>query len=167
TKPVIIGPVSYLLLGKSKGSDFNRLSLLDKLLPVYMQLLELLKNEGAEWVQFDEPFLTMDLNQEQKNAFKKVYTAIENSHSGLKIFLATYFESLGENLETALQLPVCALHIDLVNGSEQLEDIVKKLPSEMTLSLGVIDGRNIWKNDFGKSIALINSIRKVIRDERI
>ena len=167
TKPVILGPVSYLLLGKIKGNDFNPLSLLNKLLPVYVQLLELLKNEGAEWIQFDEPFLAMDLNPEEKNAFKKVYTALENAHPELKIFLATYFEGVEENLETVLQLPVKVLHIDLINRPEQLEGIIEKLPTEMALSLGVVDGRNIWKNDFQKSLDLINSTRKKIGDERI
>ena len=155
SKPVIIGPVSYLLLGKEKEAGFDKLDLIKKLLPVYLQLLGELKNQGAEWVQFDEPFLALDIDEKAKEAFIFVYAEIRKQFPKLKILVATYFEGLRDNLVLAINLPITALHIDLVRSPEQLDDVLNAIPKDMMLSLGVVDGRNIWRNDFELSLSII------------
>nr|WP_294938874.1 5-methyltetrahydropteroyltriglutamate--homocysteine S-methyltransferase [uncultured Flavobacterium sp.] len=169
TKPVIIGPVSYLLLGKEKEEGFHRIDLIKNLLPVYIEILSHLKDYGVEWVQFDEPYLALDLNQKERDAFKYVYAEIKKQFPYIKIMLANYFDCFGENLATALSLPVDALHLDLVRCSSQLDDIFESnsLQQDVQLSLGVVDGRNIWKNEFQKSLALINKAVENIGSERI
>jgi 5-methyltetrahydropteroyltriglutamate--homocysteine methyltransferase len=157
TKPVLIGPVSYLLLGKEKEAGFERIDLIKNLLPVYIEILGKLDEQHAEWVQIDEPFLCLDLSEKDKAAFRYVYSEIRKQFPHLQILLATYFESLGKNTELALSLPVTAIHIDLVKSPEQLTRIIEKLPPQMSLSVGVVDGRNIWKNDYSKSLALIKA----------
>ncbi|WP_417942650.1 5-methyltetrahydropteroyltriglutamate--homocysteine S-methyltransferase [Flavobacterium sp. RS13.1] len=169
TKPVLIGPVSYLLLGKEKEEDFNRIDLLDNLLPVYFEILEKLQTEDAEYIQFDEPFLALNLTDKERAAFTKVYNQIHTHFPKLKIVLANYFDCFGENLETALALPVDTFHLDLVRCPSQLDDILEsgKLASNVNLSLGVVDGRNIWKNDFVKSLELIQKATAVLGENRI
>lgn len=167
TKPVIIGPVSYLLLGKEKQGGFNRIELIKNLLPVYIEILEKLKELGAKWVQFDEPFLAMDLTQDEKEAFKYVYAKINKKFPTLNILVATYFEGLRDNTALAVSLPVTALHIDLVRCPEQLEEVLNSLPQQLKLSLGVIDGRNIWKNDFKNSLDHINKAVQKIGEDRV
>ncbi|WP_369048909.1 5-methyltetrahydropteroyltriglutamate--homocysteine S-methyltransferase [Tenacibaculum sp. UWU-22] len=169
TKPVLIGPVSYLLLGKEKQEGFNRLDLIKNLLPVYLIILKKLKEEGVEWVQFDEPFLALDLSEKAKEAFSYVYAEIKNTFPELKIIIANYFDSFGNNLDLALSLPVNMLHIDLVRSNTQLDDILEsdKLSLKIQLSLGVVDGRNIWKNDFKHSLYLINKAINKVGEDRI
>jgi 5-methyltetrahydropteroyltriglutamate--homocysteine methyltransferase len=157
TKPVLIGPVTYLLLGKEKEAGFDRIDLIKNLLPVYIEILRKLDEQHVDWVQIDEPFLCLDLTDKDKAAFKYVYTEIRKQFPHLQIMLATYFESLGENTDLALSLPVTAIHIDLVKRPEQLTEIIEKLPQHMSLSLGVVDGRNIWKNDYAVSLSLVQS----------
>ncbi len=169
TKPVIIGPVSYLLLGKEKEQGFHRIDLLKKLLPVYIDILKKLENLNVEWVQFDEPYLAMDLNQKEKDAFVYAYSEIKKQSPQLKTILANYFECYGDNLKTALSLPVHTLHLDLIRCPSQLDDIfnANSLSANTHLSLGVVDGRNIWKNDFQNSLELINKAVQKIGAERI
>ncbi|MET4080242.1 5-methyltetrahydropteroyltriglutamate--homocysteine methyltransferase [Pedobacter sp. UYP30] len=155
SKPVIIGPVSYLLLGKEKEAGFDKLDLIKKLLPVYLQILGELKNHGAEWIQFDEPFLALDIDEKAKEAFNFAYAEIRKQFPTLKILVATYFEGLKDNLTLATSLPITALHIDLVRSPEQLDDVLNAIPKEMILSLGLVDGRNIWKNDFEQSLSFL------------
>lgn len=157
TKPVLIGPISFLLLGKEKEAGFHRLDLLENLLPVYLDILEKLKAYQVDWVQFDEPCFALDLSPKQQQAFKYAYTEIKKRFPYLKTILTNYFDCYGENLKTALSLPVNALHLDLVRCPSQLEDILGSnlLKQHVQLSLGVVDGRNIWKNDFQQSLALI------------
>lgn len=168
-KPVLIGPVSFLLLGKEKETGFHRLDLLDKLLPVYTSLLKQLEDSGAEWVQIDEPFLMMDLSAQEREAFSKAFAYIRTQVPRLKILLAAYFEGYGASLETVLKLPVQALHLDLVRCPEQLADVLnhKSLPPELILSLGVVDGRNVWKNDFENSINIISQAVEKIGAKRV
>lgn len=156
-KPVLIGPVSYLLLGKEKGSvHFDRIDLIKKLVPVYVEILNKLKDDyQADWVQLDEPFLAMDLTEKQQQAYKYAYEEIKKHCPHVKTLLATYFEGLQENTELAVNLPVCALHVDLVRAPQQLDTILGSIPPRLSLSLGVIDGRNIWKNDYSYSLSLI------------
>jgi len=169
TKPVLIGPVSYLLLGKEKEEGFNRIDLLDALVPVYFEILEKLQAENAEYIQLDEPFLALNLTHKERGAFTKVYNEINTRFPKLKIVLANYFDCFGENLETALALPVDTFHLDLVRCPLQLDDILEsgKLASNVNLSLGVVDGRNIWKNDFKKSLELIKKATDALGENRI
>jgi 5-methyltetrahydropteroyltriglutamate--homocysteine methyltransferase len=168
-KPVIIGPVSYLLLGKEKETGFNRIDLIDNLLPVYIEILDKLQQQGAKWIQFDEPFLCMDLSQEEKKAYHLVYDLIKKKFPALKIMLATYFECTGDNLGLAMVLPMDSLHIDLARCPSQLNDILNTpfSLSKTSLSLGVIDGRNIWKNDFKKSLQFINKAKEKLGEDRV
>ena len=143
-KPVLIGPITYLLLGKSKD-ETQPLSLLAQLLPVYAELLELLAEQGVEWVQIDEPALVTDLSPEWQDAFRTAYAAL--SESGVKLLLTTYFGQLGDNLELACNLPVAGLHLDAVNARAEVASVIRQLAADKVLSLGVVNGRNIWKTD--------------------
>ncbi|RTY98875.1 5-methyltetrahydropteroyltriglutamate--homocysteine S-methyltransferase [Flavobacterium sp. RSP49] len=169
TKPVLIGPVTYLLLGKEKEEGFHRIELIDKLLPVYFEILQKLENENVEWIQFDEPFLALNLTDKERNAITYVYSEINKRFPKIKLILANYFDCFGENLETVLALPVHTLHLDLVRCHSQLDDILEsgQLSNTVSLSLGVIDGRNIWKNDFKKSLALIQKASDALGENRI
>ena len=167
TKPILIGPVSYLLLGKEKEVGFDRLDLIKGLLPVYIEILRKLDKLDVRWVQFDEPFLAMDLSEKARKAFTFVYNEIKREFPALKTILATYFDGLRDNLHLATSLPVCALHIDLVRQPRQLDEVLRSLGEKMTLSLGVIDGRNIWKNDYSRSLAMIDKAVKALTDARV
>ncbi len=166
-KPVLIGPVSYLLLGKEKESGFHRIDLLPRLLPVYIGILQKLQQQGAVWVQLDEPFLAMDLSEVEKAAFTQAYREIAKHCKGLKLLLATYFEGLGENTALAASLPVCCLHVDLTRAPQQLEELLAALPEKTSLSLGVVDGRNVWKNDYELSLTNIRKTINVLGDNRV
>jgi 5-methyltetrahydropteroyltriglutamate--homocysteine methyltransferase len=169
TKPVLIGPISYLLLGKEKEEGFHRIDLIDTLLPVYFEIFEKLQAENAEYIQLDEPFLALNLTDKERKTFTEVYNEINIRFPKLKIILANYFDCFGENLETALALPVDTFHLDLVRCSSQLDDILEsgKLAANVNLSLGVVDGRNIWKNDFKKSLELITKATAALGENRI
>ena len=167
TKPVMIGPVSYLLLGKEKETGFHRIELINNLLPVYLELLKGLEANQAEWIQFDEPFLALDLSEAEQAAVDYVYRTIRKSFPRLKILVATYFDQLGENLQLVVNLPVSALHIDLVRAPEQLDAVLDQLPKPMILSLGLVDGRNIWKNDYKTSLQLIHRATARLGAERV
>ncbi|MBO9676574.1 MAG: 5-methyltetrahydropteroyltriglutamate--homocysteine S-methyltransferase [Sphingobacteriaceae bacterium] len=156
TKPVLIGPVSYLLLGKEKEAGFEKIDLIKNLLPVYIDILSRLDALDVEYVQFDEPFLTLDLTEKDKKAYEYAYKEIRKAFPRLKIVLATYFGALGNNLALTTSLSVNVLHIDLVRAEDQLDDVLASLKDDTILSLGLVDGRNIWKNDFEKSVAIIN-----------
>jgi len=145
TRPVLVGPVTFLKLGKSKDTSFDALSLLGDLLPVYIEVLKRLAAEGAQWVQLDEPILVIDLDQATRDALARAYVAIAHAVPGLKIMLNTYFGALADNVETAMSLPVAGLHLDLVRAPEQLDAVLAKARPYLVLSLGVIDGRNIWR----------------------
>ncbi|MEY4428289.1 MAG: hypothetical protein RLZZ182_978 [Pseudomonadota bacterium] len=148
-KPVIIGPVTYLALGKAKdGSD--RLALLERLLPVYARLLQALAERGVQWVQIDEPILTTELDADWKHAFQTAYHQLKAAP--VKLLLTTYFGPLRENLHLAVNLPVAGLHLDAVRGREDLQPLLNLWPSHKVLSLGVIDGRNVWATDLNAAL---------------
>ncbi|MGB3812512.1 MAG: 5-methyltetrahydropteroyltriglutamate--homocysteine S-methyltransferase [Shinella sp.] len=149
TRPVLLGPVTFLKLGKSRDGA-NPLLLLERLLPVYARILAELSNAGAEWIQLDEPCLVLDLTEEERQALVHTYAAFAALVPDLKIMLASYFGALGDNLDTAIGLPVAGLHVDLVRAPEQASDVIAKAAPGQTLSLGVIDGRNIWRSDLAK-----------------
>lgn len=143
-KPVIIGPVTYLALGKAKDNS-DRLALLPGLLPVYAQLLDTLAAQGVEWVQVDEPLLVTELDADWKHAFNTAYHHLKSSR--VKLLLATYFGQLLENQHLAANLPVAGLHLDAINGRDDVQPLLNLMPAHKVLSLGVINGRNIWKTD--------------------
>ncbi len=158
TRPVLIGPITFLKLGKTKQGGFTSLNLLDSVLPLYVDVFRRLKGLGAGSVQVDEPILVTDLDAETKRAYVKAYKTFAARISGLPLVLTTYFGGLDKNLKLAASLPVQGLHVDLVRAPQESKKIVKKLPDEMLLSLGIVDGRNIWKNDLQKSIDLLRPI---------
>lgn len=166
-KPVLIGLLTYLLLGKEKEEGFDKLDLAQNLLPVYIQILKELENHGAEYVQFDEPFLVLDLNEKAKKTFQLIYSEIRKQFPHLKFIVATYFDGLKDNLALTTSLPVNVLHIDLVRAPEQLDEILNAIPPTLSLSLGIVDGRNIWKNDFEQSLGFITKAVNTIGSERV
>lgn len=157
-KPVLLGPVTYLWLGKVKGEQFDRLSLLNDILPVYQQVLGELAKRGIEWVQIDEPALVLELPPEWLDAYQPAYQALQGQ---VKLLLTTYFDSIGHNLDTIRALPVQGLHVDVVAGQDDIAELNATLPQEWLLSLGVINGRNVWRADlshwFERLQPLVNS----------
>ncbi len=157
-KPVLLGPVTYLWLGKVKGEQFDRLSLLQDILPVYQQVLGELAKRGVEWVQIDEPALVLELPPEWLDAYQPAYQALQGQ---VKLLLTTYFDSIGHNLDTIRALPVQGLHVDVVAGQDDIAELNATLPQEWLLSLGVINGRNVWRADlshwFERLQPLVNS----------
>lgn len=152
TRPVLLGPVSFLLLSKTVDGS-PALDLLDALLPVYAELLAGLKAAGAQWVQLDEPVLVQDLDDSARAAFEHAYAAL----SGVprpKVLLATYFGALEDNLGLAAALPVDGLHVDLVRAPEQLDAVLSVLPPDRVLSAGLVNGRNIWRTHLDNALVL-------------
>jgi len=156
-KPVIIGPLTYLWLGKSKDAS-ERLALLSALLPVYAQLLDWLKAEGVEWVQVDEPALVTDLDPAWRQAYQDAYANLQGH--GPKLLLATYFGPLADNLALACTLPVAGLHLDAINAQAEVAAAIDLLDESKVLSLGVVDGRNIWKTDLHATLAWLEPVAR-------
>ncbi|WP_338862456.1 5-methyltetrahydropteroyltriglutamate--homocysteine S-methyltransferase [Mycetohabitans rhizoxinica] len=156
-KPVIIGPLTYLWLGKAKD-DSDKLALLPRLLPVYAQLLAELAACGAEWVQIDEPILVTELDPQWQQAFVHAYDTLRTDR--VKLLLATYFGQLQENLPLACALPVQGLHVDTLNARDEVCDVIASLPAERVLSLGVVNGRNIWKTDLVATLDWLEPIHR-------
>eukprot|EP00190_Bangiopsis_sp_CCMP1999_P007480 CAMPEP_0198725618 /NCGR_PEP_ID=MMETSP1475-20131203/2898_1 /TAXON_ID= ORGANISM="Unidentified sp., Strain CCMP1999" /NCGR_SAMPLE_ID=MMETSP1475 /ASSEMBLY_ACC=CAM_ASM_001111 /LENGTH=778 /DNA_ID=CAMNT_0044487421 /DNA_START=185 /DNA_END=2521 /DNA_ORIENTATION=- len=164
-RPVLLGPVSFLLLGKAKaeansdrGAGFAPLDLLSRLLPVYAEILKKLASLGATDVQIDEPMLVTNLSDRALEAYKFTYAYLAERQP-LNIVIATYFGALpAPNLSVLRSLPIHGLHVDLVRGALQLEAVEEALPADKVLSLGVIDGRNVWKSDLPSITARIGPI---------
>ncbi|WP_073462939.1 5-methyltetrahydropteroyltriglutamate--homocysteine S-methyltransferase [Rhizobacter sp. OV335] len=156
-KPVIVGPVTYLALGKAKD-DSSRLALLERLVPVYAELLEKLAAAGVEWVQIDEPILVTELDADWQHAFNTAYHDLKSSR--VKLLLATYFGPLEENRHLAANLPVAGLHIDAINGRDDIQPLLNILSPLKVLSLGVINGRNIWKTDLNAVLDWIEPLKE-------
>lgn len=165
TRPVLLGPVSFLLLGKAYD-ETNPLDLLDDLLRVYAQLISQLESEGAKWIQIDEPCLVLDLNDAAKDAYKKAYDFFAQN-SKVKLMLTTYFGELGDNTELATTLATDGIHIDLVRGAKQLDDVIKLIDTKKWLSLGLVDGRNIWRNDLKHSAKIIEKVSDQLKPNRV
>ncbi|MFD2874140.1 5-methyltetrahydropteroyltriglutamate--homocysteine S-methyltransferase [Mucilaginibacter ximonensis] len=166
-KPVLIGPVTYLLSGKEKEEGFERIDLIKNLVPVYIEIINRLKQQGATWMQLDEPYLTLDLSKKDKEAFEYAYRAIGGAIGGVKLLVATYFEALLDNAPLALNLPIAALHVDLVRAPEQLDEVLALSPETLQLSIGVVDGRNVWKNDYERSLRHINKAVEKLGADRV
>jgi 5-methyltetrahydropteroyltriglutamate--homocysteine methyltransferase len=160
-KPVIIGPVTYLALGKAKD-DSDKLRLLPSLLPVYRELLATLAHAGAEWVQVDEPILVTELDDPWRAAFTEAYASL--SQGPVKLLVATYFGQLKENLPLLAGLPVQGVHIDAINARDEVPALLAALPANRVVSLGVVNGRNIWKTDLGAALDWLGPIAKELGD---
>ena len=160
-KPVIIGPVTYLALGKAKdGSD--KLTLLPRLLPVYAELLTALADQGVEWVQIDEPILVTELEPAWRDAFAQAYRTLDTG--AVKLLLATYFGQLQDNLPLVCALPVQGVHLDAINARDEVEALIQALPADRIVSLGVVNGRNIWKTDLGATLDWLEPVAKTLGD---
>ena len=160
-KPVIVGPVTYLAIGKAKD-DSNKLALLEQLLPVYADLLTALAAAGVEWVQIDEPILVTELSSEWQDAFRTAYATL--SKTKVKLLLATYFGQLQENIALACELPVHGFHLDAINAQSEVATLQAQLPQDRVLSLGVINGRNIWKTDLNTLLDWLEPVAKQLGD---
>jgi len=169
-KPVLPGPVTYLSLGKvqdDRHPDFDRFTLLDGLLGVYEQILQRLAALGAEWVQIDEPVFGLDLSDSQRDAVLSAWQRLSKAAPGLNILVTSYFSELRDNLPLFLSLPVQALHVDAVRGAAELDEVLARFPQDKILSLGVVDGRNIWKNDFARSLQALEKAAATVEKERL
>jgi len=169
TRPVLLGPVSFLALGKAdRGQSVEPITLLEKLLPVYEQLLQELKKAGAETVQIDEPVLVFDLPAKVKEAFKPAYEKL-SAAQGPQIVLATYFGDIVHNFDVvdAAFKNLYALHVDLVRHPEQLQQVIDHLGPKQILSAGVVDGRNIWKTNFKKAIEVVETAVQKLGKDRV
>jgi 5-methyltetrahydropteroyltriglutamate--homocysteine methyltransferase len=156
-KPVIVGPVTYLALGKARDHS-NKLALLEQLVPVYCELLETLAAHGVEWVQIDEPILVTELDLDWQHAFNQAYHHLKSCR--VKLLLATYFGELGDNLHLAANLPVAGLHLDAINARADLKPLLNLISPLKVLSLGVINGRNIWKTDLHATLDWLEPLRE-------
>jgi 5-methyltetrahydropteroyltriglutamate--homocysteine methyltransferase len=165
-KAVITGPFTFLGLGKSTVQGFDRWELLDKIVPVYVRLVETLSRE-CEWIQIDEPILVTDVNPRILERIGDVYRTLVQAASPAKIILATYFGDLGESLQTVLSLPVAGVHLDLVRAPSQLKRALAILPEGKILSLGVVNGRNIWRADVDACLEMIKKARAALPDARL
>ena len=163
TRPVLLGPVSYLKLAKSKDDGFDPLSLLPGLIPVYVDVLRRLAESGADWVQIDEPVLALDIEDGVQFALQSAYEQIAKAVPRLRVLVASYFGPYGSNLETALALPIAGLHLDLVRAPHQMDAVLAKAPANLVLSLGVIDGRNIWRANLP---AILDRLEPVVASRR-
>ena len=167
TTPVLIGPVTFLLLAKTKGAPFDRLSLLDGLLPVYADVLSALAAAGATWVQLDEPCLALDRSDAERAAYARAYEYLAKRAGTLQLLVATYFAGLDDNMKTALALPAHGLHVDLVRAPQQLDPLLAAWPAGRVLSAGVIDGRNIWRADLEAQLALLERAAAKVGKDRL
>ncbi|MFB1055900.1 5-methyltetrahydropteroyltriglutamate--homocysteine S-methyltransferase [Vibrio diabolicus] len=160
-KPVLLGPVSYLYLGKEVEEGFDRLTLLPRLLTAYQAILAKLASQGVEWVQIDEPILSLELESQWADAFKLAYQVIR---SDVKVLLTTYFDSISDTLDKIVKLPVDGLHIDLSAAPQQLDDVVAKLPEGWVLSAGVVNGRNVWRSDLSAQLERLQPVKEKLGD---
>ncbi|CAI0452380.1 unnamed protein product [Linum tenue] len=172
TVPVLVGPVSYLLLSKpAKGVDknFSLLSLLDKIIPVYKQVVSDLKSAGATWIQFDEPKLVMDLEAHELKAFTLAYSELETSLFGLNVLIETYFADVPAEAYSVLTSlkGITGFGFDLVRGAKTIDLIKGGFPSGKYLFAGVVDGRNIWANDLAASLEVLHSIEGIVGKDKL
>ncbi|GLG02335.1 5-methyltetrahydropteroyltriglutamate--homocysteine methyltransferase [Alicyclobacillus hesperidum subsp. aegles] len=167
TVPVLLGPVSFLRLGKVREQNVEPLSLMAQLLPAYGELLNALHDAGVQWVQIDEPCLVLDLTDSERSSLHEAYTYLA-AQSVPNMLLTTYFGSIADNLETALSLPVQGLHLDLVRAPQQLAELARYgWPQEKRLSVGVIDGRNIWRADLHEALVLVEQAASIAGLEQV
>jgi 5-methyltetrahydropteroyltriglutamate--homocysteine methyltransferase len=167
TKPVLLGPFTFLKLGKIHGKDFDRYRLLPDLTEVYLEVLQRLASAQAEWVQFDEPAFALDLTSAERSLLLGLYSQLVAAAPTLKFLVATYFNTLGENLSTFAQLPVHALHVDATQSEGELKELIPGLGPDKILSLGIVSGRNIWRNDYRHSLETISQSVSFLGTDRV
>jgi 5-methyltetrahydropteroyltriglutamate--homocysteine methyltransferase len=178
TRPVLVGPLTYASIGKKRdGANYCRSTLVPRLAPVYIEVLQRLLAEGASWVQVDEPALALDLRPQYREACLAAYRQIAAAVPGIRILLTTYFDSLRDNADVAYALPVAGIHLDLCRGPGQANTMVNDADrilgealdriGERTLSLGLVDGRNVWKNDLRLSMARIHRAVEKLGADRV
>ena len=160
-KPVLVGPVTYLWLGKAKDAS-DRLALLPRLLPVYRELLRTLADEGVEWIQLDEPALVTELDARWQGAYRTAYEALNERRP--KLLLGTYFGRLAENLELSMSLAVDGIHVDVVSARSEVDRVLESLPEGRVLSLGVVSGRNVWRADLSSLLDMLEPIQRRLGD---
>jgi len=161
-KAVVLGPLSYLWLGKVKGQTFDKLDLLEGLIPLYAEIFSRLKARGVAWVQVDEPVLALDIGPQWRQAFTYCYQRLAGQRP--RLLLATYFGELRDNLEVACSLPVDGLHLDGIRAASELDQVAAQLPDACMLSVGCVDGRNIWRNDLRKTLAMLQPLKDRLGD---
>lgn len=162
-KAVVLGPLTYLWLGKSKSESCHRLGFLESLLPAYSDLLVKLQEKGVDWVQLDEPILCLDLPEDWKNAFERTYNIL--SCCQINKMVTTYFGSVVDNLSILKNLPVEGIHVDLIESPEQITSVLDQIPSYKVISLGVIDGRNIWRCDLDTTLQRVKEAKERLGDK--
>ena len=165
TRPVLLGPISFLLLGKTKTG--NNIDLLGNLLPVYQELLQKLQEVGVTDLQIDEPFLITDLKDDVLAKYQATFATLKQAAPSIKLHLTTYFEGLGNNAQTAFNLDVDSIHLDLVRDEDQLDQALNLVKDNQSLSLGLVDGRNIWINDLEKSINIAKKAAEKLGKNRV
>lgn len=169
-KPVLIGPFTFLRFAKfyqGENTIERRLTLLPKLVKIYEEILQKLDKQGVSWIQIDEPVLSLDLSKDEKKQFFEVYQILKKSLSQAKLIVVNYFGKLSENLNEFINLPVDAIHVDLIKGADELPTILDALSKTLhskKLSLGLVDGRNIWKNNLENSLSIINKVKASLND---
>ncbi|WP_422667503.1 5-methyltetrahydropteroyltriglutamate--homocysteine S-methyltransferase [Buchnera aphidicola] len=159
-KPILLGPITYLWLGKVKGKLFDRLDLLDKIIPIYQDILKELYNRGIKFVQIDEPILVLDLPKKWKKSYQYTYSRLCNK---IKLLLTTYFSSILHNIDWICKIPVQGIHIDLIYGKYNIFDLNNYIPKDWILSLGIVNGRNIWRSDL---IKWFHTIMTIVKDRK-
>ncbi|MGD9897336.1 MAG: 5-methyltetrahydropteroyltriglutamate--homocysteine S-methyltransferase [Candidatus Methylacidiphilaceae bacterium] len=165
-KPVLLGPVSFLRLSKVEGNG-DAASLLPALLPVYEEILHRFGKLGCEWLQIDEPALVLDLSPSFRDALALTYQALRSAAPDIKLLLTTYFGPLRDQLETVFSLPVDGVHWDATRGGQELESVLTAVPKDMILSLGIVDGRNVWRNNFSESLHAIERALAILGADRV
>ena len=161
-KVALVGPLTYCYLSKVRDGDRDRFDYLEQLTKAYVQIVQRLHDQGVAMVQLDEPILSCDLSQEIQALFAPTYQSL--SQVGVPIMLANYFGYFGDNLETAVSLPVDVLHMDAVRGAHEIETLCKTLPQSMKLSCGVVEGRNVWRNDLARSLTTLRTVQQNLGD---
>jgi 5-methyltetrahydropteroyltriglutamate--homocysteine methyltransferase len=161
-KPVLIGPLTYLWLGKTKDKDFDRLELIEDLVKAYQEILVHLESLGVSWLQLDEPILSLDLPLQWQQSFEPVYRILSKQNP--QIMVANYFGGLGNNIDIACRLPVAALHIDAIRAPDELNDVATRIDNDKILSAGIVDGRNIWRCDLDDAFELLEPIQDLLGD---
>ena len=167
TKPVLIGPVTFLLLGKSRTPGADTLDLLDSLLPVYREVISRLAALGAEWIQLDEPCFVMDRTDRDRAALSHAYEALAASRGSANLLVQTYFGHVGESYETLIGLPVQGIGLDFVRGPQNFDAVRSGFPQDKVLAAGLVDGRNVWISDLAATLDLLDSLASTVPTDRL
>ena len=167
TKPLLLGPLTFLRLGKIHGTHFDRYRLLPALLDVYGEVLQILAGSGAEWVQLDEPVVALDMAAAEHRHLYDAYSQLTQMAPGLKFLVTTYFNDLGENLPAFAELPVHALHVDGARSEHELNNLIAHLGTRKIISLGLVHGRDIWRNDYERSLDILRKVLSAVGEERV